>query len=176
MPKQDLRTYLDSLLKDHPEQLKIVNEEVDPVFEATAIVDKMENDPRYPNFPAVLFKNVKGSEIPLLLNLHGTYGRLAYSIGTDVHDMVPEYAKREGSPIPTTLVSSEEAPVHEVVWTGDDIDTGKLPFLVHQEFDRSSTPASTSLRRRRSRATPTRGGSTPASSGTRSRTPSRSAS
>lgn len=135
MAKQDLRTYLDQLLKEHPEQLKIVNEEVDPVFEATAIVDKIENDPKYPNFPAVLFKNIKGSKVPLLLNLHGTYERLAYSIGTDVHDMVPEYAKREGNPIPTTLVSSEEAPVHEVVWTGDDIDTGKLPFLVHQEFD-----------------------------------------
>ena len=38
--------------------------------------------------------------MPLLLNLHGTYERLALSIGTDVKGMVPEYAKREGTPHP----------------------------------------------------------------------------
>lgn len=132
---QDLRTYLDKLLKHYPEQLKIVEDEVDPEFEATAIVDKIERDEQYPGFPAVLFKNIKGSDVPLLLNLHGTYPRVALSIDTDVQNMVPEYGKREGSPIPPTQVSSEQAPVHEVVWTGDDIDINRLPFLVHQELD-----------------------------------------
>lgn len=134
MPK-DLRTYLDTLLKHHPEQLKIVEDEVDPEFEATAIVDKIERDERYPGFPAVLFKNIKGSDVPLLLNLHGTYPRVALSIDSDVQNMVTEYGKREGSPIPPKEVPSEQAPVHEVVWTGDDIDITRLPFLVHQELD-----------------------------------------
>jgi 2,5-furandicarboxylate decarboxylase 1 len=71
----------------------------------------------------------------MLLNLHGTYERVALSIGSDVHGMVPEYGKREGSPIPTTMVSSDDAPVHEVVWTGDDIDATKLPTVIHQELD-----------------------------------------
>lgn len=132
---QDLRTYLETLLREHPEQLKIVDEEVDPEFEATAIVDKIERDERYPGFPAVLFRNIKGSKVPLLLNLHGTYERVALSIGSGVADMVPEYSKREGSPIPPTIVPSEQAPVHEVVWTGDEIDVTRLPFLVHQELD-----------------------------------------
>jgi 2,5-furandicarboxylate decarboxylase 1 len=57
------------------------------------------------------------------------------SIGSDVKGMVPEYGKREGSPIPTTMVSSDEAPVHEVVWTGDQIDATKLPTVIHQELD-----------------------------------------
>ena len=132
---QDLRTYLDELVAKHPEQLKIIEDEIDPEFEATAIVHKMEKDPSYPGFPAVLFKNIKGSKIPLLLNLHGTYERVALSIGSDVAGMVPEYARREGSPIPTTLVDSKDAPVHEVVMTGDQIDATKLPSLVHQELD-----------------------------------------
>ena len=132
---QDLRTYLDELVAKHPEQLKIIEDEIDPEFEATAIVHKMEKDPTYPGFPAVLFKNIKGSKIPLLLNLHGTYERVALSIGSDVPGMVPEYARREGSPIPTTLVDSKDAPVHEVVLTGDQIDATKLPSLVHQELD-----------------------------------------
>lgn len=132
---QDLRTYLDQLVKHDPNQLKIVEDEIDPEFEAAAIVHKMEKDPTYPGFPAVLFKNIKGSKIPLLLNLHGTFERVALSIGSDVQGMVPEYGKREGSPIPTTLVQSDKAPVHEVVLTGDDIDATKLPSLVHQELD-----------------------------------------
>ena len=49
--------------------------------------------------------------------------------------MVPEYAKREGSAHPDDDGRSSAAPVHEVVLTGDDIDVGKLPFLVHNELD-----------------------------------------
>jgi 2,5-furandicarboxylate decarboxylase 1 len=132
---QDLRTYLDTLLKANPNAIKVVEDEVDPEFEATAIVHKILNDPDYPGYPAVLFKNIKGSPVPNMLNLHGTYDRVALSIGSDVQGMVPEYAKREGNPIPTTMVESASAPVHEVVWTGDQIDITKLPFLVHQELD-----------------------------------------
>lgn len=132
---QDLRTYLDQLLAKHPEHLKIVEDEIDPEFEATAIVDKIENDPNYPGFPAVLFRHIKGSQVPLLLNLHGSYERIALAIGSDVHGMVDDYARREGRQIPTTEVPSEQAPVHEVVLTGSDIDIGDLPFLVHQELD-----------------------------------------
>ena len=132
---QDLRTYLDQLVAKHPEQLKVVDAEVDPVFEVTALVDKMQYDPKFPGFPAVLFRNVKGSKVPLLINLHGSYQRLALSIGTDIHGMVAEYSKREGAGIPVTRVSSDKAPVHEVVLTGDDIDMTTFPLLVHQELD-----------------------------------------
>jgi 2,5-furandicarboxylate decarboxylase 1 len=132
---KDLRTYLDELLAQDPNAIKVVEDEVDPEFEATAIAHKIYNDPKYPGYPAILFKNIKGSPVPLMLNLHGTYERVALSIGSDVKKMVPEYARREGSPVPTTLVPSEQAPVHEVVWTGDQIDITKLPFLVHQELD-----------------------------------------
>ena len=132
---KDLRTYLDELLQKFPEQLKVVEDEIDPEFEATAIVDKIENDVAYPGFPAVLFKHVKGSKIPLLLNLHGSYDRISLAIGSDMRNMVEDYASREGSGIPPTEVPSERAPVHEVVLTGDDIDISQLPFLLHQELD-----------------------------------------
>jgi 2,5-furandicarboxylate decarboxylase 1 len=132
---KDLRTYLDQLIKAHPEQLKTVTKQVDPEFEAAAIVDRTKDDPRYPGFPAVLFKNVQGSPVPLLINLHGTYERLALSLDTDVYGMVEEYARREGDGVPTTPVASEQAPAHEVVLTGDQIDVSTLPLLVHQELD-----------------------------------------
>jgi 2,5-furandicarboxylate decarboxylase 1 len=132
---KDLRTYLDDLLDKHPEQLLVVEDEVDPEFEAAAIVHKIYNDPAFPGYPAVLFKNVKGSPVPCLLNLHGTYERVALSIDSDLHGQVDEYARREGSPIAPKMVDSKDAPVHEVVWTGDQIDINKLPFLIHQELD-----------------------------------------
>jgi 2,5-furandicarboxylate decarboxylase 1 len=134
MPK-DLRTFLDALAAAHPEQLKVVRKRVDPDFEAAAIVDRLEDDPRYPGFPAVLFERVGDSEIPLLINLHGTYERLALSIDADVHGMVPEYARREGEPVPAVRVDEADAPVHEVVLTGDEVDVSKLPLLRHQELD-----------------------------------------
>ena len=130
---KDLRSYLAELIAAHPEQLKVVSKRVDPDFEAAAIVDRLEDDARYPGFPAVLFEHVGDSEFPLLLNLHGTYERLALAVGADVHGMVEEYARREGRPIPAVEV--EDAPVQEVVWTGDEIDVGKLPMLRHQELD-----------------------------------------
>ena len=133
---QDLRTYLDLLISTYPDQLKVVSSRVDPEFEATAIVDRIEDDPaRYPGFPAVLFKDVGGASMPVLLNLHATYERLALSIGTDVKGMVPEYAAREGRRIPTVTVDASAAPVQEVVLTGDDIDVGLLPMLIHNELD-----------------------------------------
>src|SRR2546428_8051993 len=126
---QDLRTYLDTLVNKHPEQLKIVDAEVDPVFEATAIVHKIQSDTRYPGFPAVLFRNIKGSTVPCLLNLHGTYDRLALSIGTDVPGMAAENSKREGNTIPTKRVPSEKAPVPQAALTAADIDPTKFPLL-----------------------------------------------
>src|SRR5688500_603708 len=87
---KDLRTYLDQLVAYDRNQLMVVDDEVDPVFEAAAIVHKMKNDPDYATFPAVLFRNIKGSSIPLLLNLHGTFDRVALSIDSDVKGMVPD--------------------------------------------------------------------------------------
>lgn len=132
---QDLRTFLAELHSAAPEQLKIVDKHVDPDFEAAAVVDRMEDDPAYPGFPAVLFTSVGDSDIPLLINLHGTYERLARSVGTDVYGMVREYAEREGSGVRPVTVEPGTAPVQEVVLTGSDIDLSRLPMIKHQELD-----------------------------------------
>ena len=134
MPK-DLRTYLRQLVEHRPDELKVVSQEVDPEFGATALVHKIWKDTSFPGFPALYFERIGDSEIPLILNLHGTYERLALSLETDVPNMVTEYSKREGNPLPTTLVDGRDAPVQEVVLTGDQIDVRKLPLLIHNELD-----------------------------------------
>lgn len=132
---KDLRAFLQKLVEHDSKQLMVVDKEIDPIFEAPAIVDRMRNDGRYPNYPAVLFRKIKGSNIPLLINLHGTYERLALSIDSDVKNMAEEFHRRESNPIPVKHVSRSEAPVKQVVWTGADADLSKLPILRHQELD-----------------------------------------
>jgi 2,5-furandicarboxylate decarboxylase 1 len=132
---KDLRTFLRALIEHDSEQLVVVDKEVDPVFEATSIVDRMRTDPAYPKYPAVLFTNIKGSEMPLLINLHGTYDRLAFSIDSDLRGMVEEFSRRENSPLPVKRVSRSEAPVKEVVWKGSDANLSRLPILQHNELD-----------------------------------------
>ena len=43
---KDLRAYLQKLIEYDPRQLMIVDKEIDPIFEATAIVDQMRTDAR----------------------------------------------------------------------------------------------------------------------------------
>jgi 2,5-furandicarboxylate decarboxylase 1 len=133
--KKDLRSYLQQLIEHDRDQLMVVEREVDPEFEVAAIVDGMRANARYPKFPAVLFTNVKGSEVPLLINLHGTYERLALSIDSTVQSMVEEFARREANPIPVQRVERAEAPVKEVLWTGAEANLCRLPILRHQELD-----------------------------------------
>jgi 4-hydroxy-3-polyprenylbenzoate decarboxylase len=54
-----------------------VEEEVDPNLEITAIVEKVLEK----RGPALLFKRVKGSDIPLVINLFGTDERMGMALG-----------------------------------------------------------------------------------------------
>ena len=110
---KSLRVYLQKLIEHDSRQLMVVEKEVDPVFEATAIVDQMRTDGRYANYPAVLFRKIKGSSIPLLINLQGNYERLALAIDSNLREMVEEFSRRENSPLPTKSVDRSEAPVKE---------------------------------------------------------------
>lgn len=132
---KDLRTFLKQLQEERPDQIKVVDKEVDSKWEITAYVEKLRKESGSPNYPALLFTNVKGSKLPVLINLHGSYDRLALSIDSSLKTMVPEYARREANELTPVEVSSGDAPVKEIIWTGDQIDLHKLPIVWHQELD-----------------------------------------
>jgi len=134
MPK-DLRTYLEQLRQSRPNHIKVVDQEVERKWEITALIERLRKDSRYPEFPAVLFTNVKGCKFPVLINLCGSYERLALAIDATVKTMVPEYAKREANATPPVEVDRRAAPVKEVIWKGDQIDLSKLPTVWHNELD-----------------------------------------
>lgn len=129
---KDLRTFIDQIIKEYPDEIVMVDREVDPVFELTGVVEKLENEKKY---PGVLFNNVKGSKIPVFINSMASYRRLALSLDMTLEQAIEEYSVREANPLPLKEVSSDQAPVHEVVLTGDDVDLGILPFTHHNEHD-----------------------------------------
>lgn len=131
MPK-DLRSFIRDLIAARPGEVKRVSVPVDPRFGATAIAERFARDNQY---PALYFEKVGGSRIPLVLNLTATYDRLAVALKTTLQELVPVFGERMTRPIAARDVPREAAPVKEQVWTGDDVDLGKLPLLTHNELD-----------------------------------------
>jgi len=74
---RDLREFLDLL--DQRGQLRRIRAEVDPHLEITEIADRVMKA----NGPALLFEKVKGSRIPLAINLLGSRERMTWALGMD---------------------------------------------------------------------------------------------
>jgi 2,5-furandicarboxylate decarboxylase 1 len=113
-----------------------VDREVDPRFEVTALLARLEQQGRY---PVVIFRNVRGSRLPVVTNVHATFQRLALALGLPATASVPEftaeYGRREDRPIEPSVVPPDEAPVKQVVLRGDEVDLGALPLLTYHEKD-----------------------------------------
>jgi len=129
MPK-DLRTFLDQVARTMPDEVRLVSREIDPRFGATAVAARLEQQDR---FPTLVFRRVRGSRLPVVLNLTATYQRLALSLDSTVEDMVRTYGERQAKPIRPVDVAS--GPVHDVVLTGADARLDVLPILTHNALD-----------------------------------------
>lgn len=143
MGYRDLKHFVETL--EAKGMLVRVKEEVDPVLEITEITDRVSKA----NGPALLFENVKGSNMLVLINAFGSFERtkLAFEI-EDLDDIGREIQKflemptgsasllgklkqlpklaELGSYLPKTV---SKAPCQEVVLTGDEVDLDKFPIL-----------------------------------------------
>jgi 2,5-furandicarboxylate decarboxylase 1 len=132
MPK-NLRTFLDDIAKQRPGDLKEVTREVSPDHEIAAVLSKLQ---RAGEFPTVLFRNVKGSDLPVLINAHASYERMAIAMGVkDLLESEKLHSEREENPVPVEWVDADTAPVREVVLTGEEADLTKLPLTHKCEHD-----------------------------------------
>src|SRR5919109_1265955 len=82
MPASDLRSWIDLLRREG--ELAEIDAEVDPYLEVTEITDRVVKR----GGPALLFKNVRGSERPLLINQFGTERRMCLALDTPSLDAV----------------------------------------------------------------------------------------
>ncbi|HXK27514.1 MAG TPA: UbiD family decarboxylase [Candidatus Binatia bacterium] len=129
---KDMRTFMDQVTKERPGDILVVDEEVDPRFGVTGIASKLASQNR---FPALLCRKIKGSGLPIIINLTATYERLALAVGTTVETMVPDYANRPALKNPPKLVSKSQAPVKEMILRGDEARMSALPIPTHNEMD-----------------------------------------
>jgi len=74
---RDLHHFMEAL--EARGELKIIEAEVDRDLEITEIADRVMKA----NGPALLFRKVRGSAYPLLINAFGTYERMAFALGSD---------------------------------------------------------------------------------------------
>lgn len=136
------REFIDALEKAG--ELVRITAEVDPDLEVSEIAARVMRE----YGPALLFENVKGSRIPLLINAYGSARRMGMALGVDSLDevseritslveikpptsfraalrMLPQVAQVRNFP-PRTVKS---APVQHTVLRGDRIDLGLLPVI-----------------------------------------------
>jgi 2,5-furandicarboxylate decarboxylase 1 len=84
---------------------------------------------------AVLLRNVGPEGLEIIAAVSGSRRRIAAAFGVDEREVAHEHMRRMANPQPIVEVSSEEAPIHQVVLTGDRIDLTTLPFHLQHELD-----------------------------------------
>ena len=144
MSFRDLRDFI-KLLENEGELIRI-HSEVDPYLEVTEISDRTLRQ----GGPALLFENLKGSNIPLLANLFGNTRRIALAMGQEDIDGLRDVGKllaflKEPTPpsgwkdLWQSLPSyksvlniapnvKKSAPCQEIVLEGNDVDLTQLPI------------------------------------------------
>jgi len=80
MPFRDLREFIETL--DKKGELKHIHAPVNPELEISEINDRIVKQ----NGPALLFHNVAGYKIPLLINAFGTKERMLLGLGLDSYE------------------------------------------------------------------------------------------
>ncbi|MGH3663371.1 MAG: UbiD family decarboxylase [Micromonosporaceae bacterium] len=130
---KSLRTFIQELEKNRPDDLREVDREVDSEHEIAALLEKLQGSGE---FPVVMFNNVRGSEYPVLINTHASMERMALALGVkDALEMEKTHSDRENNLVDVRWVDPKDAPVRETVLTGDDVDLTKLPFTHKCEDD-----------------------------------------
>jgi len=84
---------------DKQGELVRVRREVDRTFELAAVAKKLDGG------PAVIFENVRGFSMPVVLGTDGTKDRVAANLGVKSHELVHRFARAIGEPIPPVRVA-----------------------------------------------------------------------
>lgn len=159
MPYSTLRDFLDFLGKNG--ELARVKAQVDPVLELSEVADRVMKSPAPHGHneldknpaaalggKAILFENVKGSDIPVAINTFGSYWRINQALGsTNLEALAARVQALVKPEMPTTLIEKmKKLPeliklgsfppkvvrsgiCQQVVLEGDKADLTKLPMI-----------------------------------------------
>lgn len=126
---KDLRSFLEQLRQESPESVVNVRREVNPNRELSAVVKLLEKRGN----PVVVFHRVAGSMLPVICGVHSTRERIALALETSADRVVEDFLRLDPQAIPP--ISVADAPVKEVIKTGDEVDLRELPIVTHASKD-----------------------------------------
>jgi UbiD family decarboxylase len=128
---QSLPEYLDLIKRTRPEEIVTISREIDPAYELTALVVKLEREAR--RRPVLVAERMRGTKFPVLTNLHASRSRLALAMGAAPSDMLTTYLRAMDQPIPPKIVKT--GPCKDVILTGERVNLYDLPQILHHEGD-----------------------------------------
>ena len=126
----DLRSFLEELRCDLPEQLLTIPEEVPLDYTATVLALELERRGRR---PVLFFERVRGYQTRLVANLFASRQVMACAIGARPEELARQLGEKLDAPLPAQVI--ETGPVQEVVWEGPSADLALLPIPRHFEQD-----------------------------------------
>ncbi|MFQ5913828.1 MAG: UbiD family decarboxylase [Nitrospinota bacterium] len=127
MPFDDPRNFCEYL--EERKELVRIRGEVDPAYEIGAYIRKTSDQ----QGPALLFENVKGTNMPMVGGVFATRRRILLALESDSENIYERFDSGVKNPLPPRLVDT--APCKEVILRGDDVDLGKFPIPVYSEQD-----------------------------------------
>ncbi len=146
MTYESLREFIERL--EIEGELVRITEPVSPILEIAEITDRVSKSPE--GGKALLFENVEGSGMPVLINAFGSWRRIQAALGVRQLDKIAQNIERfikiappatlldkakllpmllQAANFPPKTVSAKKAPCQEVVLTGDEVDLFRLPIL-----------------------------------------------
>ena len=135
---KDMHSFLKEYEASYPEDILHINKTIDSNLEITAIVEHLESLQKW---PLLFFHNVlnvegKKAEQPVITNVlasRSRYARICNSTPETLgRDMFKATREKRRKPV---VVSKAEAPVREVIKTGDKINLFEFPIVVHNAMD-----------------------------------------
>ncbi|MEK9646545.1 MAG: UbiD family decarboxylase, partial [Alphaproteobacteria bacterium] len=119
-----LRTAIDAMIEAG--EVDVIDGKVDLVDMAA----KMDGNPK-----AVLFKDAGPDGAEVVGSVTGGRRRMEVAFGVESGGLLQEVLKRLAVPQDIVELSSEEAPVHQVILEGDEADLTKLPVHLQHAMD-----------------------------------------
>jgi UbiD family decarboxylase len=128
--KHDLRTFLQSLNRAHPDSILRIRERVDRDYDVTAVAMELEREGR---FPVLWFDRVGDYPFPLVTNIFGDRSRFAFPLGVPEAELIQRWGQL--GDVTIDPVRRNTGPVLDVVMTGAEVDLDKLPIMKHFSED-----------------------------------------
>ncbi len=120
----NFRDFIEKLEKEG--KLIVINKEVDPKYEISAILKKTEGN-------AVRFNKVKGYDMPVVGGVGSSRELIAKSLGLKQEELLFRMAEAIENPKKPKVI--ENPPCQKIVIKGKDVDLRKIPLLTHYEKD-----------------------------------------